>query len=316
LLASDLRRPPSLSEPGTYYNSLLAVTREALACGNYSYESGHELANLFSNPVQLHGRMRNGAVSGFWPHRGLHQIPCGCGRGSSLLDNGDGDRAAREKLSSMRSVRILVADDHVVVRRGLRALLQAQPPWKVVAEASTGVEAVEKAARLQPDLVIMDLSMPELNGLDATGLILKAAPKTRVLILTMHNAEELIERTLKAGARGYVLKSDAERDLITAIEAVLDNRTFFTPSVSEAVLDCLRQRDRESVNLQGDSLTSRERQIVQLLAEGKSNKEVAGALGISVRTVENHRAKIMRKLQLRSLSDLVRHAIRNKIVEA
>jgi DNA-binding NarL/FixJ family response regulator len=233
-----------------------------------------------------------------------------------LLDNGDGDRAAREKLSSMRSVRILVADDHVVVRRGLRALLQAQPPWKVVAEASTGVEAVEKAARLQPDLVIMDLSMPELNGLDATGLILKAAPKTRVLILTMHNAEELIERTLKAGARGYVLKSDAERDLITAIEAVLDNRTFFTPSVSEAVLDCLRQRDRESVNLQGDSLTSRERQIVQLLAEGKSNKEVAGALGISVRTVENHRAKIMRKLQLRSLSDLVRHAIRNKIVEA
>lgn len=216
----------------------------------------------------------------------------------------------------MKTWSILVADDHVVVRRGLRAMLESQPKWKVVAEAGTGIEAVEKAVRLHPDLTIMDLSMPELNGLDATVAILRATPQARVLILTMHNTEEFIQNTLKSGARGYVLKSDAERDLVTAVEAILDNRTFFTPAVSETVLDCLRQKDRPVAVGGTQGLTSRERQILQLLAEGRSNKEVAAALGISVRTVENHRAKIMRKLQLRTLSDLVRHAIRNKIVEA
>lgn len=216
----------------------------------------------------------------------------------------------------MKSSSILVADDHVVVRRGLRAMLESQSKWKVIAEATTGIEAVEKAVRLHPDITIMDISMPELNGLDATVAILKAIPNARVLILTMHNSEEFIQKTLKSGARGYVLKSDAERDLVTAVGAVLDNRTFFTPAVSETVLDCLRRSDRPSNSQNNHGLTSRERQILQLLAEGRSNKEVAGALGISVRTVENHRAKIMRKLQLRTLSDLVRHAVRNKIVEA
>jgi DNA-binding NarL/FixJ family response regulator len=216
----------------------------------------------------------------------------------------------------MRTLSILVADDHVVVRKGLRALLESQPKWKVTAEASNGNDAVEKAIRLRPDLVIMDLSMPELNGLDATALLLKANPNARVLILSMHNSEDLIRKTLNSGARGYVLKSDAERDLVTAVEAVLENRTFFTTAVSNIVLDFLRQREQSGTTTVSESLTTRERQILQLLAEGKSNKEVAGRLGISVRTAENHRAKIMRKLHLRTLSDLVRHAIRNKIVEA
>jgi len=214
----------------------------------------------------------------------------------------------------MKAISILIADDHVVIRKGLRTLLEERRGWKVVAEAANGREAVEKASRLQPDLVVMDLSMPELNCLDATPLILKAVPHTRILILTMHNTEELVEKTLQAGARGYVLKSDAENDLITALEAVLDNRTFFTPASSEFDADYLGRARPGTPSM--PSLSPRERQIIQLLAEGKSNKEVAGRLGISVRTAENHRARIMRKLQLRSLSDLVRHAIRTKIVEA
>ena len=213
----------------------------------------------------------------------------------------------------MKPLSIIVADDHVVIRKGLRSLLEERRGWKVVAEAANGREAVEKAARLRPDVVILDLSMPEMNGLDATPLIRRAVPHAQVLILTMHNTEELIEKTLKAGARGYVLKSDAERDLITALEAVLDNRTFFTPAISESAGEYAPHSKGLSVT---QSLSPRERQIIQLLAEGKSNKEVAVSLGISVRTAENHRARIMRKLQLRTLSDLVRHAIRNKIIEA
>ena len=214
----------------------------------------------------------------------------------------------------MKSISIIVADDHVVIRKGLRALLEERPGWKVVAEATNGREAVEKAVRLAPDLVVLDLSMPELNGLDATPLILRAVPHARVLILTMHNTEELVEKTLKAGARGYVLKSDAERDLITALEAVLADRTFFTPVASEFGIGFASLPPAGGTLNAG--LSPRERQIIQLLAEGKSNKEVAVRLGISVRTAENHRARIMRKLQLRTLSDLVRHAIRNKIIEA
>lgn len=213
----------------------------------------------------------------------------------------------------MKPISIIVADEHVVIRKGLRSLLEERRGWKVVAEAANGREAVEKAARLRPDVVILDLSMPEMNGLDATPLIRRAVPHAQVLILTMHNTEELIEKTLKAGARGYVLKSDAERDLITALEAVLDNRTFFTPAISESAGEYARHGKGLPVT---QSLSPRERQIIQLLAEGKSNKEVAVSLGISVRTAENHRARIMRKLQLRTLSDLVRHAIRNKIIEA
>jgi DNA-binding NarL/FixJ family response regulator len=211
----------------------------------------------------------------------------------------------------------LIADDHAVVRRGLRALLETEPGWKVVGEAGDGREAVEKAAKLRPDVAILDISMPRLNGLDAASLIFKAAPQTRILILTMHAAEDLIQRTLKAGATGYILKSDAERDLITAVEALLHKKTFFTSAASEVILGNLRGANRKS-DSQGHAgrLSSREREIVQLLAEGKSNKEIGALLNISTRTVENHRAKIMDKLRLGSFSDLIRYAVRNKIVEA
>ena len=216
----------------------------------------------------------------------------------------------------MQTVSILIADDHAVVRRGLCALLETQPKWKVVAEASNGQEAVEKATALLPNVAILDIGMPKLNGLDAASLIFKASPKTRILMLTMHSAESLIQRTLAAGACGYVLKSDAERDLITAVEALLHKKTFFTSAASNVVLEHLRGRgksnDRQPA---GESLSVRERQVVQLLAEGKSNKEIGGILFISKRTVDHHRAKIMEKLRLQSLGELVRYAVRNNIVE-
>lgn len=216
----------------------------------------------------------------------------------------------------METVSILIADDHAVVRRGLRALVETQPKWRVVSEVTNGREAVAMAKKLHPDVAILDISMPELNGLDAASQILKANPRTRVLILTMHTAEELIQRTLSAGASGYILKSDAEKDLITAIEALLHKKTFFTYAASEVVLSNLRESGRKRVvQPDGSRLSIREREIVQLLAEGKSNKQVAGLLNISTRTVENHRAKVMEKLKLHSFSELVRYAVRNKIAE-
>lgn len=217
----------------------------------------------------------------------------------------------------METVSILIADDHAVVRRGLRALLETQSGWKVICEVANGREAVEMAAKLCPDVAILDITMPRLNGLDAASLIFKATPQTRILILTMHAAEELIKKTLKAGASGYVLKSDAERDLITAVEALLHKKTFFTSVASEMILDNLRGVERRVPSpAHVGRLSLREREIVQLLAEGKSNKEIGAVLNISTRTVENHRAKIMGKLKLRSFSELIRYAVRNKIVEA
>jgi DNA-binding NarL/FixJ family response regulator len=158
--------------------------------------------------------------------------------------------------------------------------------------------------------------MPELNGLDAAAQILKVSPQTRILILTMHAAEELIEKTLGAGASGYILKSDAEKDLITAVEALLHRKTFFTHAASEVILSHLRERSgKKVVQSDGSRLSAREREIVQLLAEGNSNKQVAALLNISTRTVENHRAKVMEKLTLHSFSELVRYAVRNKLAE-
>jgi len=216
----------------------------------------------------------------------------------------------------LENVSILIADDHAVVRRGLRALLETQPGWKVAAEVGNGREAVESATKLTPDLAVLDISMPDLNGLDAAVMILKASPRTRILILTMHAAEDLIRKTLKAGARGYVLKSDAERDLVAAADALLHGKTFFTSAASDVVLDGIREAPRRINTAEnGSRLSTREREIVQLLAEGRSNKEVAAVLNISTRTVESHRAKIMDKLKLYSLSELVRYAIRNNIVE-
>jgi len=216
----------------------------------------------------------------------------------------------------MPTISILVADDHAVVRRGLRALLETQPNWKVAGEASNGREAVEKAAALRPQVVILDIGMPKLNGLDAATQIFKADPKVRILMLTMHAAEALIQQTLKAGASGYVLKSDAERDLITAVEALLHNKMFFTAAASTVVLEHLREgQKKKGPHQSGDRLSVREREVVQLLAEGKSNKEIGSVLNISKRTVDHHRARIMDKLKLQSVGELVLYAVRNKIVE-
>jgi len=214
------------------------------------------------------------------------------------------------------TMRILVADDHEVVRHGVRALLEARPGWQVVAEAVDGREAVEKSKRLQPDVIILDIGMPGLNGLDAARQILKAAPKSGILILTMHESEQVVREVLAAGARGYVLKSDAGRDLVNAVEAVGRQRIFFTSSVAQVVLkrSLGRPGDGQPAPAEPVSLTHREREVVQLLGEGKSNKEVADILGISVRTAETHRSNIMHKLECGSLSDLVRYAIRNHII--
>lgn len=216
----------------------------------------------------------------------------------------------------MPTVSILVADDHAVVRRGLRNLLETQRDWKVVGEASNGREAVEKAAALTPQVAILDIGMPRLNGLDAATLIFKANPKIRILMLTMHAAESLIQQTLRAGASGYVLKSDAERDLIAAVEAVLHNKMFFTSAASAVVLEHLREgHKKKPLDDEAGRLSVREREVVQLLAEGKSNKEIGDSLHISKRTVDHHRANIMGKLHLQSVGELVLYAVRNRIVE-
>jgi len=216
----------------------------------------------------------------------------------------------------MAAVRIVIADDHELVRRGARALLESQPGWKVVGEASTGRQALEQVKTLKPDVVLMDISMPELNGLEATRQILKVVPRTQVLILTLHESEQVMRSVLEAGARGYILKSDAERKLLEAVEAVHQGRAFFTSKAATMVLEGYLRRGKlaDADELLVCHLTARERQIVQLLAEGKSNKEVASMLGISVHTAETHRSNIMHKLDLHSLSDLTRYAIRNGIV--
>jgi len=217
----------------------------------------------------------------------------------------------------MNTVRILIADDHEIVRRGLRALLESQPEWVVIDEAVHGREAVEKASKLHPDVVVLDISMPQLNGLEAARQILKEMPKTEVLILTVHESEQVVREILKTGARGYVLKSDAGRDLVSAVRALSEHQVFFTSKVAEMVLTGYLQRDASAPEEiePGLPLTSREREILQLLAEGKSNKEVAKVLYLSTKTVETHRASIMRKLRLHSVGDLVRYAIRHHIVE-
>lgn len=212
-------------------------------------------------------------------------------------------------------LRILLADDHDIVRRGLRELLEQQPGWTVCAEAATGREAVELAIEHRPQVAILDLTMPELNGMEATRRIRDAAPETQVLIFTMHDSEELVRGVLSAGARGYLLKSDAARQLVPAVESLAQRKAFFSGRVSEVLLEgFLDSERRRSDELGTDRLTSREREVVQLLAEGRSNKEVARVLDLSVKTVETHRAAVMRKLDLHSVADLVRFAIRNRMI--
>ena len=208
--------------------------------------------------------------------------------------------------------RILIADDHAVVRSRLRTILEAHPNWEVVAEASDGKEAISKAIEAEPDVAVIDYSLPIVNGIEVTRQIRARLPKTEVLIFTMHDNQTLIEDVLKAGARGYLLKSEANANLIGAIEALAAHKPFFTANVSEALLRSNVKGSKRAVS----PLTDRERTIVQLIAEGHSNKEIAQLLGIRRKTVETHRAAVMRKLNLSSLAALVRYAIRNKIAEA
>jgi DNA-binding NarL/FixJ family response regulator len=213
------------------------------------------------------------------------------------------------------AIRILLADDHEVVRRGLRTLLEGQPGWEVCAQAADGREAVGKTKLLKPDIVVMDISMPVLNGLEATRQILKINSHTRVLILTMHESDQIVREVLDAGARGYILKSDAGHDLVAAVGALRRRNSFFTSKVADRVLDGYRGVRAKDDGSSCGRLTPREREVLQLLAEGKSSKEVAVTLDVSVRTAETHRANIARKLDLHSISDLVRYAVRNNIIE-
>lgn len=210
---------------------------------------------------------------------------------------------------------IVVADDHAVVRRGVRSLLESRRGWRIVAEAATGREAVAAVKQFRPHLVVMDVSLPDLSGLEATRQIVKEFPETEVLILTMHQSEQLMREMLEAGARGYVLKSDADQNLIAAVDSLRQHKPFLTPRVTEFVLDGFMRGGDNDGQPKRDPVTPREREIVQLIAEGHSSKEAARVLGVSTKTVEAHRANIMRKLHLRSISDLVRYAIRNQIVQ-
>jgi DNA-binding NarL/FixJ family response regulator len=215
----------------------------------------------------------------------------------------------------MKPVRILIADDHELFRRGVAAELTQVPGWAVAAEATNGRDAVALAASHKPDIVVLDLTMPELNGLEAARRIILADPAARILILTAHESEQLVREVLSAGAKGYVLKSDAGRTLVTALQALLEGGSFFTSNVARMVLDgYLRSESREAVPAQ--TLSAREREIVQLLAEGNSNKDIARVLNISVKTAETHRSNVMRKMGFDSLAELVRYAIRNNIIDA
>lgn len=211
-------------------------------------------------------------------------------------------------------LRILLADDHEIVRRGLRDLLAQQSDWQICGEATTGRQAVDMAVSLKPHIAILDLALPQLNGLDATRLIKKAAPSVEILIFTTHDSERTIRDVLAAGARGYVLKSDALGHIVAAVEALARHRPFLTWRASAIVLEGFLAHATEGDVPGGAPLTGREREVVQLLAEGNSSKKIAAILGISVKTVDTHRATIMRKLDAHTVVDVVHYAIRNNLV--
>jgi two-component system, NarL family, response regulator NreC len=212
------------------------------------------------------------------------------------------------------SLRILLADDHDMMREGTRALIQRQSGWEVCGTAGNGREAVAQAIKLEPDIIIMDISMPELNGVDATVQIKKRLPQTEILMFSAHETDELIQDVFEAGARSFIFKSEAHSFLVEAIKSLSQHKPFFTKKVSEVLFAEILDRSEAKPHT-GKRLTAREREIVRLLAEGRSNKAVADALGISVRTAETHRASILRKLSLASIADLVRYAIRHKMIE-
>ena len=217
----------------------------------------------------------------------------------------------------MKPLRILVADDHQLFRNGVRALLQSHANWEICGEASTGFEAVAQAKELLPDVVILDISMPDLNGTDAARRIRIASKNTEVLILSVHYSDQLIREIIDAGANGYVLKTDSDRDLLIAIEALARHKQFFTSKATEVIESETSSSGAAKKSPQPfrDRVTSREREIIQLLCEGKKNKEIASLLSISIKTVETHRSNVMRKLEVHNTSELVRYAVRNQIIE-
>ena len=208
--------------------------------------------------------------------------------------------------------RILIADDHHVVRSGLKTVLQAQPGFEVIGEASNGQEAVETAIKLKPDVVILDYSMPVRNGVEATREIRKRLPRTEVLIFTMHDSQDVIEDILAAGARGYLLKADANDHLITAVQALGRHEAYISGKLSANLLDTLLDRRKRGKR---EVLTPRERSVVQLIAEGNTNKAICAKLGVGLKTIETHRAAAMRKLDLHTTADLVRYALKNRMIE-
>jgi DNA-binding NarL/FixJ family response regulator len=219
---------------------------------------------------------------------------------------------------NMNTLRILIADDHDLLRRGVKTLLLSRGGWEVCGEAKTGREAVAKAEELKPDILILDISMPDLNGVEAARQIRKASESTEILMLSMHYSDQLIRELVDVGVRGYLVKSDSDRDFLIAVETLANHKPFFNALSTEVILGTFNtggpvknipERIRER-------LTSREREIVQMLAGGKTCREVASSLGITVKTTETHRANIMRKLELHSVSELVRYAVRNQIIEA
>lgn len=223
-----------------------------------------------------------------------------------------------ESIAAARSYRILVVDDHSIVRRGLRALLESQSGLEICAEAADGIEAMQEVVKERPDLVILDLTMPLKNGLEVTRFIREEWPSTAVLILTMHFSEEIAREVLRCGARGYLLKSDVDIELLTAIRQIRQNKPFFTGKLAATMAESYVRDKRGKSNALGDDegpLSSRELEVVQLLASGKSNKEAAALIGVSTRTIESHRNHVMQKMEFRSFSDLIRFAIRNNLIQ-
>jgi DNA-binding NarL/FixJ family response regulator len=212
----------------------------------------------------------------------------------------------------MSKMRILIADDHEVVRKGIRTLLETRSEWEICGEASTGWDAVAKAKRQKPDVVLLDISMPDLGGLEAIPEILKVHPNGKILVLTMHESGRMATRVLAAGASGLVLKSDAAHDLVRAVQSIERNQPFISPAVTTLIIGHLA---KNSVPGPSPSVTPRELEVLRLLALGRTNKEVASALDLSVKTVDAHRFNIMRKLDLRTYSDLIQYAIRQRIIE-
>jgi DNA-binding NarL/FixJ family response regulator len=205
---------------------------------------------------------------------------------------------------------VLLVDDHAVVRQGFRMILSAEPDFEVVGEAANGREAIAQAQLLYPDIVLMDVSMPELNGIEATRRIVNISPRTRILALSMHRDSVYVREILRAGASGYLLKEAGDQDLLAAVRAVAQGQGYLSPAVSDAVLSDYRKHVTDPIDL----LTTREREVLQMIAEGKTNKEIATALGLSTYTVESHRGRIMEKLNLHSAGELVRFAFRNGLI--